>query len=49
MASTTVIMCGAGAAGTATADWKAVTVEQFASFIQVLCCPAANAEGLPAA
>jgi hypothetical protein len=36
MASTTAVMRGIGAPGTATADWKAITVEQFAGFIQVL-------------
>ena len=35
MASTVTIMRGAGAPGTAAADWKAVTVEQFAGLIQV--------------
>ncbi len=34
MASTTAIMRSAGAPGTAVADWKAVTVERFAGFIQ---------------
>ena len=34
MASTTAILRSAGAPGTAVADWKAVTVEQFAGFIQ---------------
>ena len=34
MASTTAIIRSAGAPGTAVADWKAVTVEQFAVFIQ---------------
>ena len=42
MASTTTIMRGAAAPGTATADWKAITVEQFAGFIQVLHRPAAS-------
>ena len=42
MASTTAVICGVGALGTAPADWKTVTVERFAGFIQVLPCLAAN-------